>query len=105
MGVDMKEWTKEEIKEMLINSQAWLERGVLAIYSFQTFFEQEAEETTEDNGVGFNAFDANYLSYIAKYLQSGRHLSGDHVGRCRKRMVKYARQLAEIANSKLKAAS
>jgi len=96
-----KVWTKDEIKSRLAVSTIWLERGILAVYDKQTLFEQEAEDTTENNKMGFSSFDAGYLSYVAKYLKNGKHLSGHHVEKARKRMLKYSGQLAKIANGEI----
>lgn len=95
---EQKVWTKEEIRKNLEQSLAWLERGVLAIYARQTQEEQYVGETREHNGVGFNGPDSGYLSYVARWLEDGNHLTGYHVEKVRKRMVKYAGQLARIAN-------
>lgn len=91
-------YTTEYIREKLQTDQDWLERGILAIYQRQTDEEQQVGETIEDNGIGFNGADANYFTYIAGYLQSGRHLTGDHIERSRQRMLKYSGQLERIAN-------
>ena len=91
------EITKEMIREKLQTNQAWLERGVVAIFDKQTFVEQASEQTRELNGVGFNGPDASYLTYVAKWLLSGKHLSGNHLIKTRERMVKYAGQLERIA--------
>jgi hypothetical protein len=93
-------YTQEQIKEKLATNQQWLERAVLAIYARQTAAEQTVEETVDLNNQGFNAFDAKYLTYIAKWLQSGKHLDGRHLEKTRTRMQKYCRQLTEIANAK-----
>ena len=91
-------WKKEQIVEKLVASQHWLERGVLAIYERQTADEKQTESTVHHNEVGFSSFDASFLTYIAQYLQSGNHLSNGYVEKVRIRMMKYAGQLAKIAN-------
>jgi len=91
-------YTADMIKEKLQTNQAWLERAVIAIYEYQTEHEQQVEVTEEYNKVGFSAADANYLSYIATWLNSGKHLSGTHLQKVRGRMIKYSGQLARIAN-------
>lgn len=92
------EYTKEYIRKMLTEDIAWLERGVLAVHSRQTEDEREAHDTHHRNGFGFSAADAKYLSYVADYLLSGKHLSGSHVEKTRRKMLKYSGQLARIAN-------
>jgi hypothetical protein len=91
-------YTKEYVRKMLQENDAWLERGILAVYSKQTEDEQGAKDTLHRNGFGFNVADAKYLSYVADYLLSGNHLSGYHIGKARKKMLKYSGQLAKIAN-------
>ena len=95
---EQKVWTREEIRKNLEQSLVWLERGVLAIYARQTQEEQYLGETRERNGVGFNGPDSGYLSYVARWLENGNRLTGHHVEKVRKRMVKYSGQLARIAN-------
>ena len=90
-------YTKQLIREKLEQNQQWLERGVLAVYKFQTCEEQAKETTKEENGVGFNSADAHYLSYVAKWLLKGNHLSGIHLEKAKKKMLKYAGQLEKIA--------
>jgi len=97
----MKIWTVDEIKENLQKSQAWLERAVLAIYDKQTAIEKSVKDTRENNGVGFNGVDAKYLSWVADYLKSGRHLSGKHIDKVLKKMLKYSNQLTKIANGEI----
>lgn len=94
-------YRKEEIKKHLNNDIRWLERGVLAIYKLQTQDEQHEKETLLNNNIGFNGADAKYLSYVAEYLKAGKHLSGDHVTKVRKRLLKYSGQLCKIANKEL----
>lgn len=91
-------WTKESVTELLKTSQKAVEHGVLAIFAMQTASEQTTEETKELNGVGFNSADARYMTYIAKWLLTGKHLSGEHVDKARQRILKYAGQLSDIAN-------
>lgn len=92
--------TKELIKEKLLSDNRWLTRGVLAIYEKQTWDEQQAEATKEDNGVGFNGADAYILSSFAKQLKQGRTLSSKQLLIARKKMSKYAGQLLQIAKEK-----
>ena len=94
-------WTKEQIGERIEGSNKWLERGVLAIYDRQTRDEKSVKDTKYLNGMGFSAFDVQYLSYVAEYLKSGRHLSGQYVEKTRKRMKRYVGQLTKIANGEL----
>ena len=90
--------TVEEIREKVTTNQRWLERAILAVYARQTTDEQNMEETRWANGRGFTGPDANMMSYWAKWIQSGKHLSGTHLTRAFKRIGKYAGQLKKVVN-------
>lgn len=98
-------YTKQSIKAMLETNDKAVQRGVLAIYAYQTAAEQATEETNQDNGVGFNGADAPILSSFAKQLQKGWKLSEKQMAIARKKIVKYAGQLTKIANEKAEAAN
>lgn len=91
-------YTKEYIRDALAASDKWLTRGLLAIYSRQTADEQNSEATLVDNGIGFSGCDANILSSIAKQVQRSGTMSDKQTALVRKKMAKYAGQLARIAN-------
>ena len=97
-------YDKQTIRNMLATNDKAVCRGVLAIYAYQTAAEQSTEETNQDNGVGFNGADAPILSSFAKQLQKGWTLSEKQLVIARKKMLKYAGQLTNIANSKAEAA-
>ena len=98
--------TKEQIAEKMENSQLWLERGILAIWRYQTDYEKNAETTLENNGVGFNGCDAHFLTEMANWINNGVRRFGKEIGQCLtpkqaavagRKMRKYAGQLARIA--------
>ena len=94
-------WTKEQIVTMLETNDKAVTRAVIAIYKRQTSAEQIAQATKVNNNVGFNHADAPYLSYCAKYaLDKRTNLSGKHLEKSRKRVMKYWAQLIDIANEK-----
>ena len=78
----MTPYTEAQIRENMRASRDWLERGVLAI----------------NNNEGFSDSDKDYLSYLAQWIQSGKQLNGKHLRKARALMMKYARQLVELAN-------
>lgn len=80
---------------MLQTDDKWLIRGLLRIYSFQTQNEQQVRATNLQNGVGFSAFDADFLSGIAERVLKDpqRPLTPNQINAVRKAMLKYARQL------------
>ena len=97
----VKKWTKDEIKEKLANDGRWLVRGLLAIYDRQTANEKAAGATVEDNGIGFNGADAEILSSIAMCYKTRNFISPKQLAIVQKKMVKYAGQLAKIANGEI----
>jgi hypothetical protein len=107
----MKKWTKEEIQTLLNTNPSAVVRGILAIYEYQTAHEKAAHLTEEHNGVGFNALDAEILTSLAKQILSWQGerpaerkynfpLSVKQLELAKKKMKKYAGQLAKIANRK-----
>ena len=96
----MKLWGIEDIKDLLRKNDKAVERAIIALYSRQTESEKNQETTVEKNGVGFNGFDAKFFSSLAQQIQSGRVLSQKQISFARKGILKYSKQLAEIANCK-----
>jgi hypothetical protein len=92
-------WTPDEIRALLDRSLEAVERAVVAIYRRQTEDEKEAYETKHHNCVGFAACHAGLGTYYAKWILSGKHLSGSHVERARRIVRHYAGQLHQIAVS------
>lgn len=107
--MNKKVWTKEEIREKLATSDAWLQRGILALSARQTETEQAAEVTIVRNDKGFNQPDSYFLSSLARQLRSYRRpahqnditLTPRQLQVARRKMLKYAGQLARIANNEL----
>jgi len=100
MKQNPSQWTADEIKAKLLTDDVWLIRGLIAIFNYQTAFEQSAEQTQENNSVGFNGVDGYILTAIAKFYQKRNFLSPKQLVIVRKKMVKYAGQLAKIATPK-----
>lgn len=100
-------WTPERVLALMANSDMELCKCVVAIYRRQTKTEQEQYATGVWNGVGFNKFDAKILTSFAKQILANRRkgnaylLSPKQIATARKRMPKYAKQLAKIANGEL----
>ncbi len=90
-------WTPDAIKSLLDRNPQAVERAVVAIYQRQTDDERERDETRHDNGVGFSAFHAHMGGYYARWVLSGRRLSGPHLDKARRMMQRYVGQLMEIA--------
>lgn len=94
-------WTEAEIRGNMFNDPRWLVRGLLAIYRQQTELEKAQETTLVDNGRGFNGCDGKVLTTRAKRIVQGLKLADSDWRILRKRMPKYAGQLARIANGQL----
>ena len=91
--------SKADIERKLRTNNAWVERGILALYARQTRNEQLAGVTTDKNDVGFSASDAGVGTYIARWLRAGRPLSGKWIGIARKITLRHAQQITDIANA------
>lgn len=92
--------TTNEIRSKITTDQRWLERAIVALFEKQTAIEQRIEDARELNGVGFNKPDSHRMSYYAKWILSGKHLSGKFLADAQHRVKKYAAQLAKIAEEK-----
>lgn len=91
----------EYVKWLLANNNVAVERAILALYGRQDADERASASTVKSNGRGFNAFDAKNGTYYAKWLLSGRNLSGRHLEKARAMAYKYVRQLCEVATETL----
>ncbi len=96
-------WTKETMRAYLLanaNREPVVRRALLAVFKRQTPEEQTFEATKYLNGVGFNGNDGPILSIMAKGVLKYGHLTPKQSAFVAKRIVKYAAQLAEIANKR-----
>lgn len=96
-------WSKEVIQQLLATSDKAVCRALVAIYARQTHQEQLSGTTKEHNGVGFSAFDAEFLSSLAEQVKTRGTLSPRQLELARKKMKSYWRQLLEIAATSPKA--
>ena len=74
--------------------------GLLKIYEFQTYTEQEYGTTHDANNVGFTGADAEFLTSIAKGLIKYKRLSCKQMVFLFKKMPKYWKQIISISDSK-----
>ena len=93
-------WTADMIKLKLMESDEMVRRSLLKMYERQTATEQNSECTRERNGIGFSGADADILTRFAKWVLAGRPFTPKMVALTRKKLIKYSRQLSEIANNK-----
>lgn len=95
-----KIWTESEIVSMLQTRDAAVVKAVIAIYNRQTSTEQSTQSTHCHNNIGFNAADARFMSYCAQYAIKHKQLSGKFLEKARTKIIKYRKQLVDIANNK-----
>lgn len=95
----MEKYTAEFIREKMDTDDKWLVRGLIAIYKKQTAQEKAIRETREKNGVGFNGVDGQIMSSIAEFYMNRQYITPKQTVVVRRKMRKYAGQLARIANS------
>ncbi len=98
-----KTHTKASIKALLRRSDAAVKRALVVLYDRQTQDEKRDDRTKYHNNRGFNHGDAKKLSEFARYVRSPNHdLFPSSIAEARRRLMKYAGQLAVIANEKAK---
>lgn len=95
--------TKASIKALLSRSDAAVKRALVVLYHRQTQDEKRDDRTKYHNNRGFNHGDAKKCSYWARLVLSGRELFPNTIAQARRRLMKYAGQLAVIANEKAEA--
>lgn len=93
-------WTREKINALLDVNPLAVERGLVAIYERQTADEKAIGRTKVHNGVGFGAYDSEFMSDVARKVKAGRRLTPNQLAVVRNRLKRYGRQLVEIANEK-----
>lgn len=93
-----KVWTEEQIKYLIQTNDEVLYRALRKLYGYQTEIERQSGNTQESNGVGFNAYDAPFLSAIYKSLEQYGHLTKGQKEKTRNALIKYNKQLTKIAN-------
>lgn len=96
----MTDWDKAGIRALLQKNDHAVEKAVVAIYRRQLADEKHIHETIHKNNVGFNHADARKGSYYAAWVLSGKHLTKHHLVNARLLIMKYSRQLVEVANSR-----
>jgi len=101
MEMGPKRWTKDDIKAMLQRNPKAVIKALLAIYANQTQDEQATETTRYTNGIGFTGADAEILSSFAQQYIKKNWLSPGQMETLNRRIMKYAGQLARIANGEI----
>lgn len=98
-------WDKEQIRTAIQTRDSVVERAIVAIYRLQTADEQNSSETKHRNGVGFSGAHASLGTYYARWILSGRHLSGSHLIKARNLALHYVGQLEAVAKATQAAAA
>lgn len=97
--METKMWSKEDIKDLLSRSDKAVKRGIIVIYNCQTEDEKDIQHTKVVNKIGFSSFDSEILMQFAELILRHKELTVKQMAVARKRIQKYAGQLADIANS------
>lgn len=69
--------------------------AMCALHARQTAGERQNGTTSASNGRGFSRYDARKGTYYARWVLSGKMLSGKHLERARAMARKYRRQVCE----------
>jgi hypothetical protein len=93
--------TIEYIGWLLTTSDRAVERAIVCLYNRQTADEKSEGNTKHSNGRGFSASDAPKGSYMAKWILSGKHLTGQYMIDAKMMSFKYINQLVDEATIKL----
>jgi hypothetical protein len=94
-------WSKHEILQILADEdppEEVVREFLLAMYRRQTEDEQDDKATAHRNGQGFNTFDADFLSTVARRAQY-RSLTDAELTCVAKSLKKYAGQIADAINN------
>jgi hypothetical protein len=92
--------TAVDIEIKILEDDRWLYRAILAVYARQTAPEQASRHTVERNGVGFSGVDAKLLSQFAEDLKKYGTLLQWKKNVARRKIIKYTKQLLDIAREK-----
>lgn len=91
-------WNRKKINELLRTNDRAVERAMLRLHDLQTNDEQTSNSTKYLNNQGFSAAHANKGSYYARWVRSGRRLSGRHLDKAREIALYHSKQLVRLAN-------
>ena len=91
-------WTEEEIKVLVQTNDKALYGALRKLYACQTADEIAEGAANHRNGAGFNGVDAGIMTSFCEFLNRTGFLTTKQKTICRKKMVKYTRQLTLLAN-------
>lgn len=95
LGKDGRYYNEDTVATMIDTNNAFLEKALIKIYDRQTRDEKNTRETKHLNNVGFNAAHAKVMSYYARWVLSGRNLSGSHLQKAKRILRSYRKQILE----------
>ena len=98
--VNGKLWDKEKLKDLLMKNDKAVMRALLLLYSFQTDEEQYSSMTSIKNNKGFNMWDAEILTPLAKQVKEGIGLSNKQLYVARAKILKYVGQIFRYMQAK-----
>jgi hypothetical protein len=99
-----------QFKAKMLTDDRWLERGIFAIYLYQTRDERQVQTTKYSNNVGFNGTDGHFMTSLGEWIAHrtngnkkstafGHCLSEKQKAIARRKMLKYAGQLVRISEN------
>lgn len=91
-------WKEEEIKQLIMVNDRMVCKSLIKLYECQTISEQADGTASVRNGAGFNGVDAPIMTSFAEFLNRSGFLTPKQIQICRKKLIKYTRQLTRIAN-------
>ena len=94
-------WNKDKMLARLSTDDAFMLRGLIALYQRQTADEQNSASTMHSNRQGFSAYTARQGTAIAKKAIANRYIGWTEMEIARNICRKHAGQLVTIANENL----
>ncbi len=95
--------TPKSITALLYRNPNAVRRGLIVLYERQTADEREDKNTKHLNKRGFNYFDAKSGTDLAKKVLADQPFTFDEMIAARSMILKYAGQLARVANGEVNA--
>lgn len=93
------EW-KQELQHLLCTSDEAVIQAMLRIWDLQSINEKLANQSLEENGIGFDKIDSRVMgAYVAKHSKG--QLDREDILDIRRRMLKYWKQLMKLSKMKL----
>jgi len=93
-----KKMVKEYVRKRLANEDKMAIKALLMVFNHQTSDEQSTDRTRYQNNVGFTAFDAEFLTKLAKQYQEKNWLSVKQLAILKKIMPKYWKQVIDACD-------